>query len=292
MSRLGFNVDSSQSNVLLAPCYARTNGGEVIQIFTRSPQVFNTKSLFLDKIFSDEFKYQMQQFDIPVVIHSSFLINLCRPPSDPKIWGALNLVISDLKIASDINAIGAIIHMGKNTKDMNITVEAAKENYVKNINHIMSKTPETSILILETGAGCGNEISTQLNELGQIRNNVKPEYKDRIKFCIDTCHIFSAGYDLTNFSFVDSLINYVDSSLGWENVVIIHLNDSKTKLNSKTDRHEEIGFGYITEKNPLPFIKFLKYINSKKIPMVLETNIIKSTFAQQLNYVKNLMSLV
>jgi deoxyribonuclease-4 len=211
------------------------------------------------------------------------------------------LLQRDLCISKKIGAIGVIIHMGHNV-DKTISNDEALKLYVQNIDDILEGTPNDSILILETGAGCGNEIGTRLNVLGEIRS--KSKYKHRIKFCIDTCHIFSAGYDISNSNVVDSLEAYIDITLGWENIIVCHLNDSKTNLNSKKDRHQDISYGtiskgieyhgkncdIITEDSINPFIKFIKYFIKRNIPLILETPCESISYIEQMNLIKLLAS--
>src|SRR4029079_18813249 len=91
---------------------------------------------------------------------------------------------------------------------------------------------------------------------------------ERIKFCIDTCHIFSAGYEIGCESFVDIFDNILESYLGWENIACIHLNDSLYQVNCKKDRHADISKGRI---NINGLKKFVNLSVLKKIPIVLET---------------------
>jgi deoxyribonuclease-4 len=145
------------------------------------------------------------------------------------------------------------------------------------------------MLILETGAGQGKEVATDITELGMLRKNLTLEEQSRVGFCIDTCHIFTAGYDLRNMDFVNSFENYIELSLGWSNVKVIHLNDSLSKFNQKVDRHADISYGEITKsyKYTEAFIKFIKICHNKNIPLVLETPGDNTDYAKQINLVKN-----
>ena len=257
------------------------NNAQIIQIFTRSPQcfkIFNTD-------YTDGYKYAKKN-NIQIVIHSSFLINLCKPFNDDKLQNAIKLLIKDLEISIDINAIGVVLHMGHNT--INKSDEEAENNYINNINHILSKTPDKSILILETGAGQGHEICTELNKLGKLKEKIDKKYSHRIKFCIDTCHIYSAGYDLRTDIFVENLINYIDNTLKWSNVILIHLNDSKTSFALNKDRHADITKGEICKNNMSGMKRFIKKCNDLNIPMILETPEDELSFKDQMTIINNL----
>ena len=179
--------------------------------------------------------------------------------------------------------------MGKNTDK--VTYEEAFQNYVENIKkilHITRHIKGSPKLILETGAGQGTEVATDLSELGRLRKSLTEEEQNRVGFCIDTCHIFTAGYDLRNETFVETLETYIEISLGWQNVLVIHLNDSLSKLNQKVDRHADISYGNITKtyKDVRGFAKFIKMCESKKIPLILETPGDCADYSKQISLVK------
>jgi deoxyribonuclease-4 len=248
-----------------------------IQIFTSDPCNFNTKPFNLD----DNVNFFLKSNNIKTVIHGSFLINLARKPDDKICINSINLLKRDLKICNKINAIGVVIHMGKDTQ--NLGYDNAIDTYISNLNNVLATT-EKGIIILETGAGCGREVASRLNELGRIRTSCID--KNRIKFCIDTCHIYASGYDLTDDDFVDTLENYIEITLGWENVIVAHINDSKDLLNSKKDRHGDISCGYISQNNINSFMKFISYFVKRNIPIILETPCDKKTYGEQINLIK------
>lgn len=244
--------------------YAKSNDADIIQIFLRPPQNFKlapTKRENLEILREDALKLKVK-----ILIHGSYLINLCKLSSDVALQNGIASIIQDLNESVILSALGVVIHMGHNTAG--ISNKEAFDNYVKHVKHILKNSISTSTLILETGAGQGKEIATQLWELGQIRELLTKSERKRVKFCIDTCHIYSAGYDLSDPEFVTILDKYIDNTLGWKNVVAIHLNDSKYCVGSKKDRHADIGKGYIC----IDGIKsFIKICIDRKIPMVLET---------------------
>ena len=111
--------------------------------------------------------------------------------------------------------------------------------------------------------------------------------RKRIKFCIDTCHVFSAGYDIGFYEFVDVFDSLIQTNLGWENVVCIHLNNSKCTLGSKKDRHADLTKGVINEKG---LIKFIKICNSKGIPIIMETPCEEMSKSDQVKLLKTWLS--
>lgn len=143
-----------------------------------------------------------------------------------------------------------------------------KENYIRGIKTALVRSDARSTLILETGTGCGNEVSTTLEELGDIRKGLTDSEKNRVKYCLDTCHLFAAGYAIDDPSYLKVFEIEIDNNLGWENVVVVHLNDSKDKFNSHKDNHDDIGKG---EMNFYGLMKFVDICVRRKIPMILET---------------------
>jgi deoxyribonuclease-4 len=271
----------------------RLDGGNCGQFFTRSPQTFKTVPFNPNDWLA--IKEDLFESQVNFVIHCSFLINFCK--KQETINYVHKLIMEDMKICSYLNCIGVIIHMGKNVEKL--PYEEAFQNYVKNIKYTLHITKHIinidhigneikPMLILETGAGQGTEIATDLSELGRLRKSLEPEEAKRVGFCIDTCHIFTAGYDLRNEIFVESLETYIEMSLGWSNVKVIHLNDSLSKLNQKVDRHADISYGEITKthKDCKGFIKFIKMCTDRNIPMVLETPGDCVEYSKQISLIK------
>ena len=107
--------------------------------------------------------------------------------------------------------------------------------------------------------------------MGNFYNRFSSKYKKRVKICIDTCHIFSTGNDICNHH--KTIISNINKYIGWENIIIIHLNDSSTVLNSRVDRHQNLNKGFITEKGKKStgLEEFTKYCYNKNLPIILET---------------------
>ncbi len=260
---VGYNISNIINNKTLDK--AILDGCNYIQVFTSDPcSFFSNVKNFNGELLKTYKKNKLLNY----VIHGSFLINFCRLPEDKITKNSINLLKRDLYICEKIKALGVIIHMGKDTGKLG--EEKAFNMYVENLNKVLEDTKHIkSIIILETGAGCGTEIATRLNELAKLREFCIN--KERVKFCIDTCHIYSAGYNLSDEIFVESLENYIDNTLGWANVIVAHINDSKECYNSRKDKHADITDGHITSNNLIPFMKFIDYFKKRNIPMILET---------------------
>lgn len=282
---LGCNINSKHG---LTHCVndGISMGAKIIQIYFRPPNQFYLTTVKTNLL--ENLKKQLDESNMKIVIHGSFIINFCRPLNDKITHTAIKLLVDDMINSVKLNALGVIIHMGKNVKEMKITNNDALKNYINNIKVILKLTPQKSILILETGAGQGNEVGTSIFELSKIRDSLTYEEQKRVKFCLDTCHMYSGGYNLSSERTMEYFESYIDIMLGWENIVVVHLNDSKTGLNSRVDRHADIGKGMI-KKSCL--MKAVKVFVKRGIPMVLETPADTITHKLQIedidNYIKN-----
>lgn len=246
--------------------HAHKTGSDIYQMFLSSPQSFQIKKHNENdlKIIRDK----AQKYGIEIVIHGNYMMNYCNPVSSFIHKTSINLLVNDLNASVKLGSIGVIIHMGKNTEKLKITDNEAKQNYIKGVESALELSPDESILIFETGAGQGKEMFTSLEDLGLLRRLINKKFTHRIKFCIDTCHIFSSGYDLGNEDYVKMLEHHIENTLGWNNVCVVHLNDSDKVLNCRVDRHADIGKGCIKVEG---LMEFVKLCNKHNVPMVLET---------------------
>jgi len=139
-----------------------------------------------------------------------------------------------------------------------------------------AKIKNDVMILLENTAGQKNTVGSNFDQLASIFSKLRPA--KRFGICIDACHAFAAGYDLRTNQAVKDTLEKFDGAIGIEHLKILHLNDSKGELGSNLDRHYHIGLGGIGEKGMSAIIKFM---NKKKIPMILETPIddIRDDFA-------------
>jgi deoxyribonuclease-4 len=186
-----------------------------------------------------------------LVVHSSYLLNFSKPVDANE--ASFSTIIGDLQFADNLEAIGCIIHMGKHLK---LSVDDAFDNYIASVNKICEEKNSNSLLILENSAHQGTEIGYSIDHLARIYDGITEENREKIGFCLDTCHAFAAGY--------------FEEKIGLEKVVCIHLNDSKKKCNSCVDRHERLGVGMIGLDGIKYILKYLKEMNFGGI-VVLET---------------------
>lgn len=245
-------------------------GCSAFQIFTRSPRQWKTKELTPHE--TDIFKEKLANSPInseSVVVHMPYLPNLSAPTSE--MYEKSILVLTDEVTRCNMLGIPYLVihlgsHLGQGPKNgINQLVNACRKSL-----HAYSDLglPRNNVkILLENSAGQKNSIGSRIEEIQSIFHILG---QNDFGLCLDTCHLFAAGYDLSTGSNVSTLIDLVDSSIGLENLKIIHLNDSKGELGSNLDRHYHVGLGKIGEGG----LKSL--INNKKlsqVPFIMETPI-------------------
>ncbi|MFH1644190.1 MAG: deoxyribonuclease IV [bacterium] len=236
-------------------------GCTAIQIFTK-----NNKSYFAKKLTKTEienFKKTQKNSTIEkVVAHTSYLINICskNPETENKSIASLK---EELSRCEQLEIPYLVLHPGSHTG------QGEKEGIkkiAKNLDMVLNSASGNTMILLETMAGQGTNLGYKFEQLKEIRDLCK--HKKLIGFCFDTCHVYSAGYNIGTEKGYKKTIKEFDEILGLKNLKAIHLNDSKTELGSRKDRHANIGNGKIPK---LSFQLLMKDKRFKKVPKILET---------------------
>jgi deoxyribonuclease-4 len=234
---------------------------DCVQVMFSSTQI---KTSELEEINSIIKNYKL------IYVHASYQINMGAEllPSQTDLYNSgIEILLNEIEWAKKINAKGIVLHMGKNVKNKSDPT-IIYNNMVKFIIEIfkkLSKKNNPIQILLETPAGQGGEMCWDINEFVEfIRNFSQQYFYSQLGICLDTCHMFQAGLDFNN----DNLINRVHQILEpvRDKIKLIHLNDSYHPVGSRTDRHEQIGHGYIY---PIQLIRFI--YPYKSVPMILET---------------------
>jgi deoxyribonuclease-4 len=235
--------------------------GNFIQIFITNPKARKTTKRSDEELATINHYAKFNK--IKIVIHAPYLLNFAHEFSKDS-WG-IKALIDHLEICNKMGAVGVVVHSGKY---MHLDKSEAIQNMYLNFKYVLENTPENTKILLETPCGQGTELGGRLEEFRIIYNKFSEDQKKRLRICVDTCHVFAAGYDLSEPDKVKIFIKTFDTLIGWKYVDLIHLNDSKTKLNSNLDRHELLDEGHIKLKGLSVFIKFARKAN---IPLILET---------------------
>jgi deoxyribonuclease-4 len=235
------------------------------QCFVKSPRSYEIKNP--EKIESTCRAY-LEENQFRLFVHGSYLLNSASKEKwDIKIESAWN----DIVCANRLGAEGAVFHVGKHLKQ---TPEEGLANMFEFISLLIARIQENKMpfqYILETSAGCGTELLSKMEDLGRFYHQFSGEQKRNMKICIDTCHVFSAGYALETEEEMKSFIELVEVHIQWENVALIHLNDCKKARGCCVDRHENIGKGFITKDTMEGFTHLIQHCKRCDIPMILET---------------------
>jgi deoxyribonuclease-4 len=234
----------------------------VVQLFTRNTNQWKAKHLLPSDIRAFREAWSGSGLH-SVVAHDSYLINLASPSRAlrRRSIGALAEELSRcdaLGIPFLVAHPGA--HMGSGFRD-------GCDRIADSLNQARAIAPGASVaVLLETVAGQGTTIGRSFEELARIRERV--ERPDFVQFCLDTCHVHAAGYDIVSERGYEQTIQEFDDILGLESLRAIHFNDSKTARGSLVDRHEHIGKGHLGTK---PFARMLRDPRLSAIPKLLET---------------------
>lgn len=265
-----------------------TSRCKAFQVFFGSPRSLKHKEMTEEEY--TLIKYFVIENEIQLFSHAAYVFNIAKYSSYKKgkkdeYEQALDMLnnamisraINELHNIAKCGGIGSVFHVGKHlikTKkaDPPVNTSPFEDNMFHFIKDVIDQTTEIgSCFILETAAGQGTELLTSIEQIGQFYNRFSNKYKKRVKICVDTCHIFACGADICNNT--ESIISNIDKHIGWDNIIIIHMNDSSTRLGSRVDRHQNLNKGYITEmgKSNSGLSSFAKHCYDMGLPLVLET---------------------
>lgn len=237
-------------------------GCDCLQIFVKNQRQWKAAPLSEDQI--SRYKEAATVTCLtPVVAHASYLLNLASPELANR-KKSIDALIDELQRCEALGVDALIFHPGAHLKD-------TMQNGIKHIAQSLDEVQQAcagykSMILLETTAGQGSAIGWQFSQLADIFNVTKqPEL---LGVCLDTCHLFAAGYDFRKPDGYEKMMGEMEQAFGVEKVKCIHTNDSKKECGSRVDRHEHIGKGKIGLEG------FKHFVNDKQfrnIPFILET---------------------
>ena len=255
MKLFGAHINSNITDVISEIKKIKEYGGNLVQCFVNSK--YNKKDY-------DGIKKYLEENKMHLVVHGSYTINIAQNWNEYSWW--LKQFLHEIELSEYLGAFGIVIHLGKQLK---LSDQEGINNMFTSMLYIYGKIKEMKIKILfETSTGQGSEMCYNLEQFAYFFNKFLKVNKDKFRICLDTCHIFQAGYDIRDIKNINNYLKEFDRLIGLRYIGLIHLNDSKNELGAKLDRHESLGEGHIG-KNSLLFISkfFLKNI----VPLILET---------------------
>jgi deoxyribonuclease IV len=237
--------------------------GEALQIFTRNQRQWVEPPLTREAV--SRFRARWREAKgMPVAVHGSYLINLASPePLMEK--RSVEAFRAEIRRAEILGIPFLIMHPGAH---MGAGIEAGLERLTGNLDTILQSTrkdPEVMVL-LEITAGQGTGLGSRLEELAYVIEHSR--FPERLSLCVDTAHLFAAGYDFRTPAVYHNTLSRLDEIIGLDRVRFFHMNDSLRELGSRVDRHTHIGKGAIGLEG---FSLFLNDLRFKDHPMVLET---------------------
>jgi deoxyribonuclease IV len=238
---------------------AREIGAETIQIFASAPQSWRPHT-HADVACALLRERSHEHGITPLFVHGIYLINLGTADAAHlgRSTGALKQA---LKFCEQTGARGVIFHVGSHK---GAGFDGVLPQIAEAIRETLDYVPGESALILENSAGAGGSIGSRFTELGAI---VRAAGSKRVLVCLDTCHAFAAGYDLTTTDGVDAAMTEFDREIGLDRLSVVHANDSKAGLGAGLDRHENIGEGHIGAEG---FRAITHHPAFRDLPFILE----------------------
>ena len=256
---LGTHV-SSQGGSFAAPPRATEIGATALQLFTKTPNQWKEREINADE--AAQFRAAIDAAGSPVTVsHDSYLINLASP-DDALRARSLNSFANELRRCHALGIHYLVSHPGNYMDDR----DAGLARNAAAIAHALENEPGDTILCLETTAGTGSALGATFEELAALIDALPAPLRARVGICVDTCHVYSAGYDIVND--FDGVIAQFHRTLGLERLKVWHLNDSKTPFNSHRDRHELIGEGSLGDA---PFRRIMTDPRFARTVRILET---------------------
>jgi deoxyribonuclease-4 len=238
---------------------AHSFGMDSVQLFAQSPRTWRFPDH--DPADLEAFKARREELGIgAVAIHAVYLLNLASPKAD-FYEKSVETLSKTVDAACAIGAEAVVFHVGSH---QGAGFEAGLERVVPALAQALERCSETTWLCMENTAGTGDTIGRSLEELAALYEALHRH--PRLGVCLDSCHLFASGYDVTDPGELDRVVNEVDRLIGLDRLRCLHVNDSKTPLGSNRDRHDNIGDGLMGNKLAV----FLGHPKLQGLPALLE----------------------
>ena len=259
---------SSAGGLDRAPARVSQIGGNCLQLFSASPRIWKPASVSSEQV--EKFQKAKEQAGIgPVYFHASYLINLTGSPETQT--KSIRVLSAELQAAESLQVKGTIVHLGsflKSAQDRKADQNKQQfgpeyDTLLGNIRTILKQTPVETLFIIENMGM--RKIGLTLEEIGFL---VRELDDDRVRVCLDTCHLHVAGYDLSGPDKLDRFLDRFDDLVGLSRLEVWHVNDSRDEFGSFRDRHENLGEGHI------PKAVFTSLLQNRRVndrPFIIET---------------------
>jgi deoxyribonuclease IV len=250
---------SSSGGIHTAIDRAEAIGAESLQIFTQSPRTWRPTNH--DPANFERFKERRAEAGIQgVVCHALYLVNLATP--DEEIYEkSVTTLMNTVDVACAVEADGVVFHVGSH---LGAGFDAGLEHVVPALERALERCSETTWLLIENSAGAGGTIGRSVDELAVLVERL--DRHPRLGICLDSCHLWVSGVDVTDRAALDACIDEVEERIGLDRLRALHVNDAAAPLGSNRDRHANLGEGEIAEGMSV----FLGHPKLQGLPTILE----------------------
>ncbi len=262
MKYIGAHVSIS-GGVETAPGRAEEIGANALGVFTKNQRQWKAKPLTDQSI--EDFKTNLSDAGIKpehVIVHDSYLINIGNPDEEKR-RKSLDALLDEVQRVEQLDLVYLNFHpgsgLGKLDEDETVSLIA------KGVREVLSES-ESAVLLIEATAGQGAHVGYKFEHLADIMEQAKGD--NRVGVCLDTCHIFAAGYDLRSEEAYADTMDQFEKIVGFDSLKAIHVNDAKADLGSRLDRHDSLGEGTLGWQT---FDHLLKDNRTDGVALILET---------------------
>jgi deoxyribonuclease IV len=240
---------------------AEAIGAESLQLFTQSPRAWRPTNH--DPASFARFRERRAEVGLHgVLCHALYLCNLAAP-NDEVYEKSIAAMRNTMEVASGIGADAVVFHIGSH---LGSGFEHGLERVVPALEQVVELTTDETWLLMENAAGTGGTIGRSIDELATVFDRL--DRHPRLGICLDSCHLYASGIDVTDPARLDALLDEVDATIGLDRLRALHVNDSATALGSNRDRHANIGEGLLGEALGV----FLGNARLQGLPAVIETD--------------------
>ena len=232
---------------------------ECMQIFASSPRTWRFKPIAEEN--ASKFRAAAAEASMgPTVLHASYLVAIGSP--DPALAErSVESLTNHMQASEQLGALGLVFHPASHKGR---GYDAIFDQFVTNVQRVLEASPGESLLMLETSAGSGDHVGSTFDELGKL---IKAVDNPRVAVCLDTQHVWAAGYNISDKDGLDATMDEFDRDIGLDLLRSVHANDSMRELGSSVDRHDNIGDGLIGEAG---FAKVMSHPAFQDVPFYLE----------------------
>jgi len=257
--QIGAHVSSS-GGIHNAVDRAVAIGADSIQVFTQSPRTWRPTNH--DPATFERFRERRAETGMGgVLCHALYLCNLAAP-NDDVYEKSVAAMRNTMEVACGIGADGVVFHVGSH---LGSGFEHGLERVLPAMEHVLELCSDETWLLMENSAGAGGTIGRSIDELATLYERL--DRHPRLGICLDSCHLYVSGIDVTDRAALDACLDEVDSSIGLDRLRALHVNDSAAPLGSNRDRHANIGEGLLGEGLGV----FLGHPRLQGLPAVIET---------------------